>query len=119
VVEILVRDLARLGPVVDGTLRAGATSMDSLTFRVDDPSAAERRARVLAMEQARSRADVLAEVAGIEVKGVADIVEAPIGRPPMPVAKAERLILAADDSMPVEAGSTEISVSVTVTYRTG
>ncbi len=43
VVEVTVRDLARLGDVVDGTLRAGATSMDGLSFRVADP--APRRAR--------------------------------------------------------------------------
>jgi uncharacterized protein YggE len=36
VVEVTVRDLARLGDVVDGTLRAGATSMDGLSFRVAD-----------------------------------------------------------------------------------
>src|SRR5687767_7480463 len=38
VVEVMVRNLAKLGDVVDGALKAGATSMDSLNFRLDDPS---------------------------------------------------------------------------------
>jgi uncharacterized protein YggE len=117
VVEVTVRDLARLGDVVDGTLGAGATSMDSLSFRIADPSEAEREARTMAMAQARSRADVLAEAAGLAIEGVREVVEAPLGQPPGPRAKAERMLMAADVATPVEAGSLEITVGVTVTYR--
>lgn len=118
VVEVTVRDLARLGDVVDRTLEAGATSMDSLSFRVADPAPAEREARVLAMNAARARADVLAEAAGLAIIGVSDIVEGGPARPPIPFAKAERMALAAADvATPVEAGSLEVAVTVTVTYR--
>lgn len=118
VVEVTVRDLARLGDVVDGTLAAGATSMDSLSFRVDDPAPAEREARILAMAAARARADVLAEAAGLAIDGVTGIVEGVAVPPPGPRMKAERMMLAADVATPVEAGSQEVSVSVTVSYRT-
>lgn len=117
VVEIVVRDLARLGDVVDGALGAGATSMDSLTFRVADPTTAEREARVRAMAQARSRAEVLAESAGLSIDGVTGIVESVAGAPPMPYPKAERMLAAADAATPVEAGTMEIAVTATVTYR--
>ncbi len=118
VVEVTVRDLARLGDVVDGTLAAGATSMDSLSFRVDDPAPAEREARILAMAAARARADVLAEAAGLTIDGVTGIVEGVAIPPPGPRMKAERMMMAADVATPVEAGSQEVSVSVTVSYRT-
>jgi uncharacterized protein YggE len=117
VIEVTVRDLARLGDVVDGTLGAGATSMDSLAFRIADPGDAEREARMMAMAQARSRADVLAEAAGLTIDGVREVVEGPLGQPPGPRAKAERMLMAADVATPVEAGSLEVSVAVTVTYR--
>ena len=117
-VEVTVRDLARLGDVVDGTLRAGATSMDGLSFRVADPAPAEREARLLAMAEARSRADVLAEAAGLTITGVSGIVEGAAMPPPGPRMKAERMMLAADVATPVEAGSQEVTVSVTVSYRT-
>ncbi len=87
VVEVTVRDLARLGAVVDGTLGAGATSLDQLTFRVADPEPAEREARLRAMAAARARADVLAEAAGLSIVGVSDIVEG--GGPPDPDAAHE------------------------------
>jgi uncharacterized protein YggE len=118
VVEVTVRDLAKLGATIDGTLGAGATSMDGLSFRVADPAPAEREARVLAMGAARSRAEVLAEAAGLEIVGVSDIVEGAPVRPPMPFPKAERMMMAAADvATPVEAGLLEVEVSVTVTYR--
>jgi len=119
VVEVSVRDLSALGDVIDATLTAGATSMDALSFRLADPRPAEREARRQAMAEARSRADVLAEAAGVTVQGVSDIVEGQPVRPPGPVAKAERMALAADPGTPVEAGTLEVAVTVSVTYRAG
>ena len=116
VVEISVRDLATLGNVIDGALTAGATSLDGLSFRVDDPRPAEREARTAAVAEARSRAEVLAEAAGVAISGVSDIVEG--GPPPVwPQPKAARMAMAAEGGTPVEAGTTEISVTVTVTFR--
>lgn len=117
-VTVTVRDLTRLGDVVDGTLGAGATSMDSLSFRVDDPAPAEREARVLAMAAARSRADILAEAADLEIISVGAVVEGTAVAPPGPRMKAERMLMAADVATPVEAGSQEVTVTVTVSYRT-
>ena len=117
VVEVTVRDLARLGAVVDGTLGAGATSLDQLTFRVAAPEVAEREARLRAMAAARAKADVLADAAGLAIVGVSDIVEGGGPSFPLPHLKAERMMLAADAATPVEAGSLEIAVNVTVSYR--
>jgi uncharacterized protein YggE len=116
-VTVTVRDLDRLGDVVDGALGAGATSMDGLSFRVADPAPAEREARIQAMAAARARADVLAEAAGLTITGVADVIEGDAAHPPVPRMKAERMMLAADTGTPVEGGSLEIAVTVTVTYR--
>jgi len=117
-VQVTVRDLAALGAVIDGSLGAGATSMDSLSFRLDDPTDAERAARLAAVAQARSRADVLAEAAGVSIVAVSDIVEGGGPGPGYPQPKAARMMLA-DSATPVQAGTTEVSVSVTVSFRLG
>jgi len=117
VVSVTVRELARLGDVVDGTLGAGATSMDGLSFRVDDPAPAERAARMAAMVEARMHADVLAEAAGLTIRGVHSVVEGDAPGVPGPRAKLQAFA-AADAATPVEAGTTEIEVTVTVTYAT-
>jgi uncharacterized protein YggE len=113
-VLVTVRDLAVLGAVIDGALTAGATSLDGLTFSVEDPSAAEREARVAAVAEARDRAEVLADAAGVRIAGVTAIVEA--GVPPAwPHPKLARA-MTAEAATPVEAGTTEIAVTVTVTF---
>jgi uncharacterized protein YggE len=116
VVEVTVRTLAGLGGVIDGALLAGATSLDGLAFRVADPTEAERRARTAAVAEARARAEVLAAAAGVAIGGVTDIVES--GAPPTwPQPRMAKLAMAADAGTPVEAGSTEIAVTVTVSFR--
>jgi uncharacterized protein len=116
VVALTVRDLGRVGDVIDGALTAGATSLDGLTFQVDDPRPAEREARTAAVAQARERADILAAAAGVTIAGVHDIVE--VGAAPVwPQPKMARAMLAADAGTPVEGGTTEVSVTVTVTFR--
>src|SRR3954452_16283251 len=118
VVEITVRDLATLGSVVDGALAAGATSLDGLTFRVDDPREAEHAARTAAIVEPGAGADVLAAASGVTIAGVSDITEGG-PQPIWPQPKATRMLMAADTGTPVEAGSTEIAVTVTVTFRMG
>jgi len=77
---------------------------------------AERRARTLAVAEARARAEVLAAAAGIEIGGVTDIVES--GAPPTwPQPRMAKLAMAPDAGTPVESGSTEIAVTVTVSFR--
>lgn len=116
-VEVTIRDLARLAEVVDGSLQAGATSMDSLSFHREDPSGAERQARILAMASARARADVLAEAGDLIIVGVADIVEGATLPEQGSQARTERT-LSADAATSLSGGSLEIAVSVTVRYRT-
>ena len=117
VVEATIRDLTRVGQVIDGALGAGATSLDGLSFRVDDPGPTERRARLAAMTNARARADVLAEAAGLSITGVVDIVEGIALAPPSPMMKAEPMMAAAQVDTPIEAGLSVISITVRVTYR--
>jgi uncharacterized protein YggE len=116
VVEVTVRDLATLGTVMDDALRAGATSLDGLSFRVDDPSEPERAARIAAVAQARASAEVLAGAAGVRITGVTDIVEGGAAPIPLRAAKAERMLMASDAATPVAAGETEIAVTVTVSF---
>src|SRR5687768_6205138 len=121
-VEIIVRDLASAGELIDAGLRAGASSLDGLEFRLDDPSSAEDAARKVAIDDARRRAAVLAEAAGVSVGRVVGIVEG--DRPQLPFAAGgTRGILAMKSAeaadTPVEGGSQEVVVSVVVTFAIG
>jgi uncharacterized protein YggE len=114
-VAVTLRDLDLVASAVDDALGAGATSLDGVTFRVDDEAAAERQARESAMQEAKSKADALAEAAGVRITGVASIAEtsAPIA---YPTYFAAGLAAARDVATPVEPGTTEVSISVSVAY---
>lgn len=114
-VAVTIRDIALLGPAIDGATEAGATSLDSIAFRVEDPSGAERQAREAAVADARAKAETLAAAAGVSIAGVAAISEGG-GPVPYPVFKAEMAMAVRDVSTPVEAGTNEVSVTVAVTY---
>ena len=116
-VGVTVRDLTSAGALIDAALAAGATSMDGLEFTVDDPSAAEEQARQLAMADAKRRAQTIAAASGVTLGGVIGVVEGDRGGEPgpYPVPRAMAFKAEAADT-PVEAGSQEIVVSVSVAY---
>jgi uncharacterized protein YggE len=118
-VAVTIRDLEVAGDVIDGTMAAGATTLDSITFRVADQTDAEKEAREAAMTEARAKAQTLAAAAGVSIDGVASISEtvAPI---PYPVyyGAADAAVLR-DAATPVEAGTNEVSVTIAVVYVIG
>jgi uncharacterized protein YggE len=117
-VEATVRAIDSTGALVDAALGAGATSLDGLTFRLDDPTEALAEARRLAVADARRRAETLASEAGVGIGRVVGIVEggAVAPGPPRPVAmfraKAEDAA-----ATPVEAGTNELAIDVTVEFE--
>lgn len=116
-VEATIRAITAAGELIDLALAAGATSMDGLTFRVADPSAALSEARRRAVADARQRAATLADEAGVELGVAVAIVEGGAVEPGPPRPMAElRMNVLADSSTPVEAGLSEIEISVEVTF---
>jgi uncharacterized protein YggE len=114
-VEVTVRDLASAGAVIDAGLSAGASSLDGLAFRLEDPTGAEAEARVAAVNDARARATTLAQAAGVTVGQVVGIVEGDRPGPMFEHAGMGMALKAAADT-PIEAGTQEIAVSVVVTF---
>jgi uncharacterized protein YggE len=119
-VSVTVRDLASAGALIDAALGAGATSMDGLDFHVDDPSAAEEKARQQAIADARRRAATIAAAAEVTLGRVIGVVEGERGGGPVPYPAGRVLALKAEAAdTPVEAGSEEIVVSVSVAFAIG
>ena len=118
-VTVTVRDLAKLGDAIDNGLAAGATSLDGVNFRVDYETAAEAQARQAAMAEAKSKAQTLATAAGVSISGVASISEtsAPM---PYPIMYSGGAPAAAVDgskvATPIQAGTTDVTITVAVTY---
>jgi uncharacterized protein YggE len=86
-----------------------------LGFDCSDRSAAEIEARRLAFEDATTKAEQLAELAGTSLERVRDIRELEQGIGPQPRV-ARRAMLAAEASMPVEGGSLTETVALHVRW---
>ncbi len=119
VVAVTVRSIDKVGDLVDAAVAAGATSVDGVSFRVDNQTAAENQARTAAVNDAHAKALALASAAGVSLGSVASIAEtaAPI---PYPIAfGAAGAAPAKDASTPVQPGTTEIDVTVSIVYLIG
>jgi hypothetical protein len=120
-VNVTVRDIESVGDVVDAATAAGATNVNGITFRVDDPTAAEATARSAAVADARTKADQLAADAGVNIIGIVSISESG-GQAPQPIfmARSEMAFDAAGAAAtPVLPGQVELSISVFIQYEIG
>jgi uncharacterized protein YggE len=114
-VAVTVHDVNKVGDLVDAAVAAGATSVDGINFRVDNPTQAESQARTQAVADAKAKATALATAAGVTISGVSAISESvsPIPYPVMYAAGGAKDAAAT----PVQPGTTEIDVVVTIVYR--
>ena len=74
-VTITVRDLDTLSDVLDDGIQSGATSVDGVSFDVEDRAGAEAKAREAAVADAKAKAEALAKGVGVSITGVASIAE--------------------------------------------
>jgi hypothetical protein len=64
-VYVTLRDVDTLGSVLDEAITAGATNVSGISFDVEDKEALIAEGRTLAVADARSQAESLAEAAGV------------------------------------------------------
>ncbi len=116
-IEVKVRDIDRLSDVLDQAVTAGgdAIRVGGVSFRVDDPEQYTDEARRLAVEDARARAQQLADLAGVTLGGARTISESSGGFARQGMVRAEAAF-AADASTPVSPGESEISVTVHIVF---
>jgi uncharacterized protein YggE len=115
IVSVKVRTMANVGKVLDAALGAGANSINSVTFTVNDPSKAQDQARTQAVQNAMAKAKTLASAAGVQVGKIMSISE--VSSPVMFRSGAFDTAPAASGAGPVEAGQTEITVTVEMHFQ--
>lgn len=117
---ITVRDLDTLGDVLDAAIGAGANAINGITFDVSDREAAYAQALETAMQNAESRAEVLAQASDAEIVQIHSV-SSHLGGGGIPVqfrAEAAMDEMAVGGSnVPVSPGEMEIQVDVNVVYE--
>jgi uncharacterized protein YggE len=114
-VYITVRDLEKLGDILDTAIEAGANSINGISFDVSDKDAALAEARENAVADARTQAGELAELAGVELGDIQNI--SMYGGIPTPYyGGAVRDVAEAAASVPITPGQFVVSVDVSIVF---
>ncbi len=114
ILSIRVRDLDRLGEVLDAVTRDGANAFEMVQFGLADPGPVEDQARRAAVKDARARAVLYADAAGVTLGPLLRLSEAGGARPPQPMARAEMAM--ASDAVPIAPGELTVTASVSLVY---
>jgi hypothetical protein len=114
-VNVVVRDLSLLEDVIDTAVNAGANNIFGLNFSINDPSDLEAQARVQALEEARARAQQIADAIGVELGAVQTVVEEgdSFVRPAAEAAMGGR---GGGGGAAIERGQLSVTVNVRVTF---
>lgn len=115
-VTIRFRDIRTSGTILDTLVREGANQINGPSLEIDKPAPALDEARVLAVRNARARADVYARAAGMRVVRILSISESGGDyRPPPPMAMMRGE--SADASTKIVPGEQAVAVSVSVSFE--
>lgn len=113
-VQAQVRQLDKLGLVLDALVQAGSNQVSGIRFGIAKPEEVQDRARKRAIADARRRAQVYAQAAGVHLGTVQTISENPVHIPqPRRYARSAR---AKQSAVPIAKGEEEFQVRVQVVF---
>ncbi|WP_022682244.1 SIMPL domain-containing protein [Sphingobium bisphenolivorans] len=114
--SIKLRDIKKVGVLLDTMVEAGATNVNGPSFSISDPTPMLAQARAAALKSAKTQADYYAQAAGYRTARLVSIAESNSGgQPPMPMMVRTQFKDAAA-ATPVEPGQVGSSVTLTVQY---
>jgi uncharacterized protein len=118
-ITVRVSDLAKVGPVIDAGLGAGANTLDGVDFGLRNDEAARAQALADAARTARAKAETLAKALGVRLGEILEVAEGgvSVSPPPSPRYPMARMEAASMAPTPVSAGQVGVEASVTLRYR--
>ncbi len=113
---IKVRKIDNANAVIDAATANGANEVSGVSFDIDDKTKAENEARKLAVSDAKAKAEAAAGAAGFKLGRVINYSEG--GGAPRPLMyDTKALPVAGGEPTQVEPGSSELTVTVTLSYE--
>ena len=112
-VEVRVEDLSSLGELLDTAVQAGGNRIENIRFEFGDPADLQDQAREAAWNDARHKAEQLAELAGAELGEVMTITET--SRTPRPAVEPA-LGVQAEAHVPIQPGTQTMEIDIQVTW---
>ena len=114
-VYITVHDLTKMGSMLDAVVKAGANSINSISFDVQDKTAAVAEARDKAIQAAIAEAEAIAATTGVKL-GTLQTVNV-YTNDPGSVYETKMDMMGAGGSVPVSAGQIQITATANLIYE--
>jgi uncharacterized protein YggE len=118
-VTITVREMGKVGSILDALVTAGANQMYGISFRIAEPAKLLDEARKKAVADARRKAELLAGEAGVVLGRPLRISESGGFVPsPMPMMRGRMMAMSAEVApAPVAGGELDLTASVQIEYE--
>ncbi|KPN20829.1 hypothetical protein AO715_13605 [Xanthomonas sp. Mitacek01] len=117
-VNLKVRDIGKLGQVLDALVASGANQINGPTFEIDDADAVQDEARSAALKKAQARAEVYANSLGMRVRRIVSISEGGgFQAPPRPMMAMRAMAESADTS--ISPGESTLTANLDVVFELG
>jgi uncharacterized protein len=111
-----VRDLSRLGTILDAAVQHGANQIGTISFEIQNKDALLDKARQDAIADARRKAEKAAQAAGLKLGRVLSLSEI-VQHTPHPMAGDATSFRAAGALVPVEPGEQSLGAHVEMTWE--
>lgn len=114
--EVKIRDLEKIGVIIEGATEAGANQVGDLQFTIDKEDELKKQAREQAIEKAKTKAEELASQLGVNLVRISNFSESSIV--PRYYGLEKVAVPGAGEEAPqIEIGENKIEVTVTITYE--
>lgn len=117
-VSVKVRDIAKLGKVLDSLVASGANQVNGPSFEIDEPEAVYDEARQAALAKAQGRAEMYAKTLGLRVRRIVSINEGGGMGSPRPVMMMAKARAEAADTA-ISPGETTLGAQLEITFELG
>lgn len=116
-ISVIVRDLSKLGSIMDAVVTSGANRMNRLSFSIADPEPLRNQARKAAVAEALARAKLYADAAGVSLGPILTISESAEVMPPRPMVMSRMAVQAAPEArVPVAEAEQVIKATVDIVW---
>jgi uncharacterized protein YggE len=117
IVQVDAEKIEQAGPIIDAGLKAGANRVAGLEFRLSDQARFRDSALVLAVQNARRQADVVARAAGGSASELLEINVMEMDRPERMVMAQMKSAEADQTATPVSEGTMTVTVVINTRWR--
>jgi len=115
--QVKIRDMEKIGTIIEGATKAGANNVGDLQFAIDDQKELIKQAREQAIIEAKKEAQAIASSLGVSLKRIVGFNENNIMPQMYTKNFYQEASLAVPSALQIQTGENKIEMTVNITYE--